>query len=102
MDRRHILLEGSLHLRDIGGYPGARGRRIRTGCLFRSDELHALTDADLEVVSDLGIRVVFDLRNEDERSARPNRLPAGVEVLERVTPSTTGATRTKNFSLNGC
>jgi protein-tyrosine phosphatase len=41
------LLEGSLNLRDIGGYASADGRVVRTGCLYRSDELHALTDADL-------------------------------------------------------
>ena len=94
MRERHVLLEGCLNLRDLGGYETVDGRRVRFGCLFRSDELHALTDADLEAVSALGIRVVFDLRNVDERDARPNRLPPGVEVLERATPSTGGDTRT--------
>ena len=82
-----MLLEGSLNLRDIGGYATADGHVVRTGCLYRSDELHALTDADLEVVGALGIRVVFDLRNAAERSARPNRLPVDVELLERFSPS---------------
>jgi len=91
---RHVLLEGCLNLRDLGGYETRDGRRVRFGCLFRSDELHALTDADLKAVGALGIRVVFDLRNVDERDARPNRLPPGVEVLERVTPSTGGDTKT--------
>jgi protein-tyrosine phosphatase len=91
---RHVLLEGSLNLRDLGGYEAAGGRLVRYGCLFRSDELHALTDADLEAVGKLGIRVVFDLRNVDERDARPNRLPPGVEVLERESPSSGGETRT--------
>ena len=94
MERRHVLLQGCLNLRDLGGYETADGHRVRFGCLFRSDELHALTDADLEAVGRLGIRVVFDLRNVDERDARPNRLPPGVEVLERITPSTGGDTRT--------
>jgi protein-tyrosine phosphatase len=87
---RHILLEGNLNLRDLGGYETVDGRRVRSGCVFRSDELHALTDADLVAVSDLGIRVVFDLRNHSERVARPNRLPGDVEVLERVSPPTGG------------
>jgi protein-tyrosine phosphatase len=94
MDGRYIRLEGSLNLRDLGGYAGADQRAIRAGCVFRSDELHALTDADIEVVGTLGIRVLFDLRNADERAARPNRLPGDIEVLERATPSTTGATMT--------
>ena len=87
MTRRHVPLEGNLNLRDLGGYIGADGRSVRHGCLFRSDELHALTDADLSVIADLGVRVVFDLRNERERGERPSRLPPGVEVHERETPS---------------
>jgi protein-tyrosine phosphatase len=83
----HIPLEGNLNLRDLGGYPSARGGTVRTGCLFRSDELHALTDADLVVVAGLGVRVVFDLRNDTERALRPSRLPPGVELHERATPS---------------
>ena len=101
MERRHILLEGSLNLRDLGGYETGDGRRIRTGCLFRSDELHALTDADLETVSGLGIRVLFDLRNAEERAARPNRLPGAIEVLERVTPSTGGPAHTTEEEIAG-
>jgi protein-tyrosine phosphatase len=56
--------------------------------------LHALTDADLEAVTRLGIRVVFDLRNADERAARPSRLPVDVELLERASLPTEGDTRT--------
>jgi len=95
VESRLVRLEGCLNLRDIGGYATADGRTVRTGCLFRSDELHALTDADLVAVADLGIKVVFDLRNHAERQARPNRLPADVELLERASPSTLrGATYT--------
>lgn len=94
MERRHIPLEGNLNLRDLGGYQSGDGRRVRTGCLFRSDELHRLTDADLEVLRDLGIRVVVDLRNEQERAVRPSRLPHGVDVRERTSPWSGGDLRT--------
>jgi protein-tyrosine phosphatase len=94
VDGRHVALEGCLNLRDLGGYETADGRRVRTGCLYRSDELHALTDADLDVVARLGIRVVVDLRNEQERVRRPSRLPAGVEVRERTSPWSGGELRT--------
>jgi protein-tyrosine phosphatase len=90
VERRHIKLEGNLNLRDLGGYQSADGSVVRAGCLFRSDELHALTDADLEVVGSLGIKVVFDLRADHERAARPNRLPPDVELLERTSPSAGG------------
>jgi protein-tyrosine phosphatase len=70
--------------------PGRLSRSGRSpgqaGCLFRSDELCALTTDDLKAIASLGIRVVFDLRNDVERSWRPNRLPPGIEVLERTSP----------------
>ena len=86
MSRRHIPLEGNFNLRDLGGYATADGRHVRDGCLFRSDELHTLTDADLDVIAQLGVRVLFDLRNDQERSLRPNRPLPGVEVHERSAP----------------
>ncbi len=86
MTRRHVPLEGNLNLRDLGGYVGADGRTVRHGCLFRSDELHLLTDKDLKVIADLGIKIVFDLRGDDERATRPSRLPTGVELHERTSP----------------
>ncbi|MEY2425731.1 MAG: protein-tyrosine phosphatase [Actinomycetota bacterium] len=84
---RHVALEGTLNLRDLGGYASGLGGAIRHGCLFRSDELHALTDADLETVAALGVRVVFDLRNDQERGLKPNRLWPDVELHERETAS---------------
>jgi protein-tyrosine phosphatase len=84
--RRHVILEGCLNLRDLGGYPTADFRQVRQGCLFRSDELCALTTGDLHAISNLGVQVVFDLRNDLERSRRPNRLPPRIEVLERQSP----------------
>jgi protein-tyrosine phosphatase len=86
LPRRRVLLEGCLNLRDLGGCRAADGRQVRAGCLFRSDELCALTTDDLKVIASLGIRVVFDLRNDLERSRRPNRLPPGIEVLDRTSP----------------
>ena len=87
---RHVPLEGNLNLRDIGGYETADGRVVRRGCLFRSDELHALTDPDLDVIAELGVRVVFDLRNHIERELRPSRLWDGAELHERESVSTEG------------
>lgn len=89
--RRHHPMQGCFNLRDIGGYGTSDGRRVRAGCVFRSDELSALTDGDLVAVAGLGIKVVFDLRHHAERLSRPNRLPADVELLERSTSPTEGA-----------
>ena len=60
------------NLRDIGGYATASGGRVRSGQLFRSTELNHLAGEDLERFAELGIRTVFDLRTEPERTAEPD------------------------------
>lgn len=69
------------NLRDIGGYPTATGGRVRRGQLYRSTDLTHLQGEDLERFAALGIRVVFDLRTAEERSAEPDVVPEGTEVL---------------------
>jgi hypothetical protein len=64
------------NLRDIGGTVVDGGGRVRTGLLFRSTALDGLDDAGLRTLGGSGIRTVFDLRTDDERRARPDRLPA--------------------------
>jgi protein-tyrosine phosphatase len=39
--------------------------------VFRADALHKLTDADLVEFQGLGVRTVYDLRGEAERSEFP-------------------------------
>lgn len=74
--QRHVVLEGAANFRDLGGYATADGRRVRWGQLYRSDDLAALTDADLEKVGSLGIKLVCDFRSSYEKEAEPDRLPA--------------------------
>lgn len=76
-----IPVEGTLNLRDIGGYATADGRRMRTGRVYRSDHLNGITDAGFEALRALGLRTVVDLRRDDERTRQPSRLPADVEVI---------------------
>jgi protein-tyrosine phosphatase len=74
--RRHLALEGAPNFRDLGGYPTADGRSVKWGLFYRSDNLAHLTDADLEKVASLGIKLVCDFRSEPEKQAEPDRLPA--------------------------
>ena len=78
---RHIELEGQKNFRDLGGYKNIDGRSIRWRMLFRSGDLFELTDADLLVVNDLGLRLIVDFRSEKEIEERPDRSPAGAETL---------------------
>lgn len=56
-------LSGAFNFRDLGGLPTAGGRVIRTGRLFRSDTLQALTAEDVEhLETRLGLKAIIDLR----------------------------------------
>ncbi|MDJ0847539.1 MAG: tyrosine-protein phosphatase [Myxococcota bacterium] len=68
-------LDGAHNFRDLGGYATSDGRSVRWGLFYRSDHLHDLSDADLEVFARLGIRLVCDFRGPDERAEEPDRLP---------------------------
>lgn len=63
---RHLLLDGAINFRDLGGYRAAGGRAIRPRLLFRSDGLGALTDTDLDQLTEIGLRTVVDLRTTTE------------------------------------
>ena len=78
---RRVPLEGSLNFRDLGGYRTTDGRRVRWGLVFRSDGLDQLTDADLDRLRRMGIRVVHDFRFDLERQRRPSRLPTDGSIL---------------------
>ena len=54
---------------------------MRTGLLYRSVELNHLQGEDLEAFAKLGIRTVFDLRTSAERSAEPDVVPEGTELV---------------------
>ncbi len=75
VQKRHLNLEDAPNFRDLGGYTTEDGREVKWGLFFRSDNLHDLTDADLAVISELGIRLVCDFRSPTEREEEPDRLP---------------------------
>ncbi len=63
---RHIALENALNFRDVGGYRTVDGRSVQWRRLFRAGGLSQLSEADLVVLRDLGIRTVVDLRSTAE------------------------------------
>jgi len=75
---RWLELEGCFNFRDLGGYAAGGGGQVGWQRLFRADGLHRLTDADLEVLGDIGIATVIDLRSADEVERLPGRRPASV------------------------
>ena len=72
-----LALASVPNFRDAGGLSTRDGARVRTGLLYRSVALDAVTDADLQALAELGIRTVFDLRTAMEQERKPDSLPVG-------------------------
>jgi protein-tyrosine phosphatase len=70
--QRHLRLDGTYNVRDIGGYRTRDGRLTRWHTLFRADSLHRLAPAAQAILLNYGVRLVVDLRRSDELQAAPN------------------------------
>lgn len=81
--KRVIPFEGVHNFRDMGGYKTVDGRRVKQGLFFRSAELSRITEKDLELFKTLGIKYIFDYRDEHEALRKPDPVIENV-VLERV------------------
>lgn len=81
---RHIRLEGSYNTRDLGGYPAAGGKRVRSGLIYRSDDLSHLTATDLLIIEGLGLKTIIDFRGQHERREALNRIAPSVRSERRL------------------
>lgn len=63
---RNLGFSRTYNFRDVGGYPGLDGRKVRWRRLFRSDALHRIGSADADAFAALGVRTVIDLRRPFE------------------------------------
>jgi protein-tyrosine phosphatase len=74
-DGRIVELEGGTNFRDLGSYLTKDGRRIKRGLIFRAGMLSRLTESDLQIIENLGIKLICDLRTLEETQTYPNRQP---------------------------
>jgi protein-tyrosine phosphatase len=75
------VLSGQHNFRDLGGIPSGDGRKVRPGLLYRSGDLHSVTDEDIATLEKLGIRMIIDFRSERECLKRPNPEIPGVREI---------------------
>ena len=81
-DYRKLPFTGAHNFRDLGGYKTEDGRTVKWGKIYRSDNLHSLTDEDLKYMKRLNIKSVVDFRSLEERESEPDRLnPDMTQVL---------------------
>lgn len=74
---RRYPMKGIANFRDLGGYP-CRGGMTRWGIFYRSTSLCQAEPEDLEILKELGISDILDLRYEHEREQFPDRYPDGI------------------------
>ncbi|MEM7125348.1 MAG: tyrosine-protein phosphatase [Chloroflexota bacterium] len=70
--KRHLPLEGSHNIRDIGGYDTSSGEVTNWRTFLRADSLHRLTPEGQQALIDYGLRTVIDLRFAHEVESAPN------------------------------
>lgn len=80
---RRVEMATIHNFRDIGGYEAMGGMSVRLGALYRADGLYrlALSEDDMEVVRNLRIRTVIDLRSDRELEER-GRFPVDKHEVE--------------------
>jgi protein-tyrosine phosphatase len=71
---RVLPLEQGSNFRDVGGYVGADGKRVKWGRIYRSGAMPLLTEADYAKLGRLGLGSIVDLRSTDERLIAPDQL----------------------------
>ena len=75
------IITSTPNLRDAGGYATQDGGRVRSGLLYRSEQLSKITDADMLVLEKLGLKKIYDLRTVDERAEQIDRIPVNAAYV---------------------
>lgn len=73
---RYFKLDNVQNLRDLGGYQGKDGKRIKWGKIYRSGDFSEATGEDIKALQNLNIKTVIDLRELDEYEDHPDLFQA--------------------------
>lgn len=83
---RHIPLEGTHNVRDLGGYPHRGGGVTIWRALLRADGLHHMTDASIVELAEMGVSTIIDLRGPNELAAHPNPFAGHLRIRYHNVP----------------
>lgn len=72
LSSRHIAIQGTHNIRDLGGYVTARGTMVPPRRFLRADCLHRLAPGGVDRLLDEGLRCVIDLRTVQEVATAPS------------------------------
>lgn len=77
---RRLSFDNLHNTRDLGGMKTMDGYTVRSGCLFRSGNLHSLSDSDVQKLQEQ-VDTVIDFRSFSEREEEPDMALPGVRYL---------------------
>ncbi len=72
---RILDVDGVINFRDMGGYHTADGHRVRTRVVYRAGALGNITEKGMATLQELGIKLICDLRSNEEEVVAPDKLP---------------------------
>jgi protein-tyrosine phosphatase len=81
---RLLAFPALLNARDLGGYPTVDGGHTRWRSLLRSDDLAQLTPQGVQALADFGVKMVVDLRWEEEIALNPSPIAAQAPQIRYV------------------
>jgi protein-tyrosine phosphatase len=66
----------------MGGIPAFQGRQIKKGLVYRSGDLHSLTEDEILVLENLDLKTVIDFRSPREIEHRPDMQIRSVKMTK--------------------
>lgn len=86
--------------RDLGGFPAADGKKIRSGKLIRSGRLYKIPQSSIKALQDMGVSTIVDMRIDRERLEYPCvPIPNAKHIhLPLVCTATVGITHEKSMA----
>ncbi len=82
-DPRWLPMTGAENIRDLGGLPLKTGGYTRRGVFLRADTLQELTEQDVKLLLEYGLRTIIDLRTPTE-AEHEGRGPLAEEAIAYV------------------
>lgn len=76
-----IKLDGTFNTRELGGYETVDGKITKTRRYLRSDGLANITESDLDILHDYGVKSVIDLRSDTETKKSSYNLKREMKYL---------------------
>lgn len=80
-DYKRIPLKGLRNCRDLGGYACADGKMTGYHLLYRSEAPAHLTDTDWNMIQEMGVKTIIDLRPDSEQQMVPYTVPDSIERI---------------------